>query len=113
MNRKTVTQIILTLLMVLSMSFSAWAEIKAGDILSYSVDGNEITAFVANPEGKKAYELDCQIGTKRPEAIESHLITEDPVSVKTLILMDNSLSVQSKHREKIKEVLQTLALIAN
>jgi len=108
MRKKTVSQIITVLLAVLFLSVSARAEIRQGDILSYSVNGDEITAFVANPEGKQTYELDCQVGTKRPESIESHPVKEDPVSVKTLILLDNSLSVRSEYREKISEILQTL-----
>jgi len=108
MLRKKTAMLLEIIVLVISLSFSAWAEIAPGDIISYSVNDNDVTVYVANPEGKRSYELDCQIGTKRPQSIESKLVNEDTAPIKTIILMDNSLSVRSQYRDKIRDILVNL-----
>lgn len=67
-------------------------------------DENKIKAYIrgAETEGSVSY----QIGSIPVGAIEAYGIAEDRNPMRTLIMLDNSLSVPGSSRDRIKEVIQ-------
>ena len=53
-------------------------------------------------------DVTVQIGTSTGEAAAVEPITKQDVSMKTLVLLDNSLSIKKEDREKIADFLQNL-----
>lgn len=101
--KKSLLFIVIVLLLCHSVSLAA----EPGSVLSFGTEEKEIILYIQNPG--EEYEVQCQIGTSEPEAIKSHLITEDTVPIKTIILLDNSLSVVEKYRPTIQTILSDLA----
>jgi len=95
---------ILALIMCCQISL---ASAEPGKVLSFGTEEKNIVIYVQNPESE--YEIQCQIGTSEPEAIESHAISEDASPIQTIILLDNSLSVIEKYRPTINTILSELA----
>lgn len=77
-----------------------------GKILSYGIEEKNIVLYVQNPGD--TYEIQCQIGTGEAEQVESHRIMEDDIPMKTIILLDNSLSTVEKYRPQISSILSEL-----
>lgn len=86
---------------------TAFAAEEPGEILSFGTEEKNIVLYVQDPGGE--YEIQCQIGTEAAEQVESHRIAEDEVPMKTIILLDNSLSTVEKYRPQIASILSELA----
>lgn len=80
---------------------------EPGKVLNFGTEEKNIILYVQNPG--EEYEIQCLIGTSEAEAVESHPIAEDAVPIKTIILLDNSLSVVEKYRPTINTILSELA----
>lgn len=85
----------------------ALAAADPGQILGFGVGDRDIVLYLQNPG--EEYEIQCQVGTSEAEKIESYVITEDPVPMETIILLDNSLSVADKYRPMINTIISELA----
>ncbi|MCI8950287.1 MAG: FHA domain-containing protein [Lachnospiraceae bacterium] len=80
---------------------------EPGAIVGSSIDGEQIVLYVQG--AGTAGEVQCQVGTTPCPDSTIGLITEQEVPVKTLLLIDNSLSVQQKYRPMINEIMNNLA----
>ncbi len=87
----------------------AWtaAAAEPGTIVSYGLEGERLILYVQG--AGTAEGLQCQIGTTPCTDITIELMTEQEVPVKTLLLIDNSLSVKQKYRPTINEIMNNLA----
>lgn len=101
--RKGLIAIIAVLLLCHSISLAA----EPGSVLSFGTEEKDIILYIQNPG--ETYEVQCQIGTSEAETIKSHPITEDAIPIKTILLLDNSLSVVEKYRPMIQTILSDLA----
>lgn len=108
MKRKPERAVALSVLFAFLFSVTAFADVSEGDILTHYVTGDGITVFAANPDGIEEFSVECQIGTRTAESAEGVLITKEDPSVKTYILLDNSLSVKKKYREFISDTVSQL-----
>lgn len=84
-----------------------WAAEEAGKIISYGVSEKNVVLYIQDPG--EEYEIQCKIGVNEAADIESHRISEEPVPVETIILLDNSLSVVNEYRPKINTIMSELA----
>lgn len=80
---------------------------EPGAIMSGAADGERIVLYVQSPG--EVQRISCQIGTVLcPEAAYGP-ISEEEIPVKTLLLLDNSLSIAQKYRPVINEIMNNLA----
>lgn len=98
----------LSVLFAFLFSFISFAGASEGEILTHYVTSDGIAVFVANPDATAEFSVDCQIGTRPAESVDSTLISREEPSVKTVILLDNSLSVKKKYREFIFDTVNKL-----
>ncbi len=101
--KKSLIAIVFVFLLCHSISLAA----EPGSVLSFGTEEKNIVLYIQNPG--ETYEVQCQIGTSEAEVIKSHSITEDAIPIKTIILLDNSLSVVEKYRPTIQTILLDLA----
>ncbi len=83
------------------------AETRQGKVLAVGKDGTNILLYVDNPG--ENLRIECQIGTASCESVTVSPISEDETPIKTIFLVDNSLSVQEKYRPMIADILTQLA----
>lgn len=82
------------------------AAAEPGAIVGSEVEGEQIVLYVQSPG--EITQVQCQVGTTSCTDIAYGLIEEQEVPVKTLLLIDNSLSVSQKYRPKINEIMTNL-----
>lgn len=95
------------MILLLTMCCFVSLAAESGGVLSFGTEEKGIVVYIQNPGGE--YEISCQIGTSEAESVTSHSITEEAVPLKTIILLDNSLSVVEKYRPTINQILSELA----
>lgn len=66
----------------------------------------DISVYVKGAEA--AGDAEAQIGTTKADHVQVQKISESDVSVRTLVMVDNSLSIPEKTRGKIAECLQSI-----
>lgn len=71
-------------------------------VYNSDAEGNELSIIVGNL--KDVQSVSCQIGNVKCE----EAAVEDTVMLETYILMDNSLSIDSKYHDTIRQILLTL-----
>jgi len=108
MKRKPERAFVLSVLFVFLFSVTSLAGVSEGNILTHFVTENGIIVYVANPESVTDFSVDCQIGTRAAKSVESSLISQEETSLKTILLLDNSLSVKKKYREFIFDMVNQL-----
>ena len=101
--KKSLIAIVFVFLLCHSISLAT----EPGSVLSFGTEEKNIVLYIQNPG--ETYEVQCQIGTSEAEVIKSHSITKDAIPIKTIILLDNSLSVVEKYRPTIQTILLDLA----
>ncbi|GFI19437.1 hypothetical protein IMSAG249_02445 [Lachnospiraceae bacterium] len=79
----------------------------AAAVMGMSKGDAEIIIFVKGVEDG-GEQLSVQIGTSACEDVSVRRIDEEPVPMRTLIMVDNSVSIPEKAREQIIEILQNL-----
>ena len=97
---------ILTAGLVVLPSYTVKAA-QPGEIVEVRSENGTAVVYVQSPG--EVQDISCQIGTTACGIKDYEMIEQQPVSVKTLLLLDNSLSVKSQYREKIKEIMNTIA----
>lgn len=80
---------------------------EPGTVVSSEVDGEQLVLYVQNPGEIES--IECQIGTTPAEAVSYGPISGLEVPASTLLLLDNSLSVSSRYRPMINEIMTNLA----
>ena len=75
--------------------------------MGISKGDSEITIFVKGVEDSGG-QLSVQIGTATCEDVSVVRIEEEPLPMRTLIMVDNSVSIPEKARGQITEILQNL-----
>ena len=93
---------ILTAGLVVLPSYTVKAA-QPGEIVEVRSENGTAVVYVQSPG--EVQDISCQIGTTACGIKDYEMIEQQPVSVKTLLLLDNSLSVKSQYREKIKEIM--------
>ena len=103
MNSRLKKIICSTVMMIFCINTMVYAETKINVLETYTGEDN-VRLYVEGVEGDVS-EVAYQIGTSPCENIISKRITELDVPIQTLIMVDNSLSITSKNREIIQELL--------
>lgn len=104
--KKKFTLISLLLICVFIMT---QMRVEASETLSAShnlVKDDTLYVYVKNPGEYE--EVKCQIGQKYSPNVIVKEITDSDISVNTYILIDNSLSIQEKYRETMKQVAKDI-----
>jgi hypothetical protein len=97
--------ILLSALLVMLAAMGSMAA-EAGDVLSFDIGENGITLYVQSPGEPESVE--CQIGTTVCRDVSLQALSELGTPIRTLILVDNSLSIPKSDRPKIKEIMNNL-----
>lgn len=92
---------------LLEISFSTVEAAQSGEIVGIRTFDKEAVVYVQSPG--EVQEVSCQVGTVPCNIKEYEKLEEQQTPVKTLIMLDNSLSVKAQYREKIKEIVSTIA----
>lgn len=103
MNSRLKKIICSTVMMIFCINTVVYAETKINVLETYTGEDN-VRLYVEGVEGDVS-EVAYQIGTSPCENTISKRITELDVPIQTLIMVDNSLSITSKNREIIQELL--------
>lgn len=96
-------------LLLICVFIMAQMRVGASEILSAShnlVKDDTLYVYVENPGEYE--EVKCQIGQKYSPNVIVKGITDSDISINTYILIDNSLSIQEKYRETMKQVAKDL-----
>ena len=80
---------------------------KAGAVYAARTGEEEIILYIENPG--EYTQAECQIGTQMCESVEFSPVAEEAVPMKTLFLVDNSLSVTEEYRPQAADILTQLA----
>ena len=105
---KKAWKIMIALVMLLAcMSSSVSMAEEKGSVFSAETEDDSLVLYVENPGGQ--VEPQCQIGTRMCESVTVMPIIEEKVPMKTIFLVDNSLSVTEEYRSDIREILTQLA----
>ena len=98
-----------TVLLTLFLTFIYMIPVFAADpvIMGCVSDEDEIKVYVRDVEND-AEEAEFQIGTIVCEPPAAYPIEKDEESIRTLILIDNSISISNENREKTKELLKNM-----
>ena len=80
---------------------------EPGEIVSVRTEGEKAVVYIQNPG--TVTDVQCQIGTTACEVENYGMVEEQKESIKTLLLLDNSLSVKKQYRDSIKEIMDTVA----
>ena len=99
--------LIFVLMFTCLFGFTGRAETRQEKALAAGTDGENLVIYIKNP-GENP-QIECQIGTGSPKSVTISPISEDTVPIKTIFLIDNSLSVQEKYRPMIADILTQLA----
>lgn len=92
---------------LLGASFSIAEAAQPGEIVGVRTGKGEAVVYVQSPG--EVQEISCQVGTVSCNVKEYEQLEKQQVPVKTLLMLDNSLSVKAQYREKIKEIMNTVA----
>lgn len=92
---------------LLTLMTGAAGAAQPGTIVGSQVEGEQMVLYVQSPG--EITGIQCQVGTVPCPDLTYGLIEEQETPVKTLLLMDNSLSVSQKYRPKINEIMTNLA----
>jgi|GEM_PF-3004837 len=76
---------------------------EPGKVLSFGTDDDKIVLYVQDP-GEYA-EIDALIGTGEPKDISVSAAALDSVPLRTVFMLDNSLSIKEQYRDRIKEIM--------
>lgn len=84
--------------------------------LAVSADGNGVMEARTNEDSIALYvrgdavdsSASAQIGTSDAERVEGNMISDMEVSMQTLVMIDNSISIKKNDRDKIEDFLQNL-----
>lgn len=79
---------------------------EPGAVLNTDTQEDQIVMYVQNPGAAESMEY--QIGTELCSQVAGSPISEQEVPIKTIILLDNSLSVVEKYRPFIKQTIQDI-----
>ena len=99
----------LTSLLLICVFIMTQMRVEASETLSAShnlVKDNTLYAYIENPGEYE--EVRCQIGQTYSSNVVVKEITDPDISVNTYILIDNSLSIQEKYRETMKQVAKDI-----
>ena len=88
-------------------SLTGKAETRQEKVLAAGTDGEKLVIYIKNPGGNP--QITCQIGTGNCESVTISPISEEELPIKTIFLVDNSLSVLEKYRPMITDILTQLA----
>ncbi len=80
---------------------------EPGEIVSVRTEGEKTVVYIQNPG--TVTDVQCQIGTTACEVENYGMVEEQKESIRTLLLLDNSLSVKKQYRDSIKEIMDTVA----
>ena len=80
---------------------------EPGEIVSVRTEGEKAVVYIQNPG--TVTDVQCQIGTTACEVENYGMVEEQKESIKTLRLLDNSLSVKKQYRDSRKEIMDTVA----
>ena len=83
-------------------------EMTVGEILSAGTDDEKIYAIVADPYEDKDIEVSAQIGRKEVKKVHIERLNEENVTIHTIILFDNSLSIPAKYRDSISDAAKKI-----
>lgn len=87
-------------------SFTAYAA-EGADIMETCKGEENFTVYVKGISGELS-DVSVQIGTSTGEMASAVPITEQDVSMRTIVMIDNSISITKENREKIADFLQNL-----
>lgn len=96
---------IITSVFLLCVFITALANVEAAEgllLFHNTVKDEMIYAYVENPGEYE--QVECQIGQDYASDVSIKSMTDPDISISTYILIDNSLSVQEKYRETMKQV---------
>lgn len=79
---------------------------ETGNAYCGKISEGELTVFVSDPGGTE--EVLCQVGTVPCEEVHAVSQEEDGFPVETVLLVDNSLSVEETYRPAIAQLLQDM-----
>ena len=91
---------------LLGASFSIAEAAQPGEIVGVRTGKGEAVVYVQSPG--EVQEISCQVGAVSCNVKEYEQLEKQQVPVKTLLMLDNSLSVKAQYREKIKEIMNTV-----
>ncbi|MDO5415629.1 MAG: FHA domain-containing protein [Lachnospiraceae bacterium] len=80
---------------------------EPGQLLSSEINDKQIILYVQNPGELES--VQCQIGSSMCQNITYETIDKQEVPVRTLLLLDNSLSIAQKYRPMIYSIMNDLA----
>ncbi len=80
---------------------------EPGEVVSVRTEGEKAVVYIQNPG--TVTDVQCQIGTTACEVENYGMVEEQKEPIKTLLLLDNSLSVKKQYRDSIKEIMDTVA----
>lgn len=92
--------------MIIILGTTVFAENSVSVAGTYTGD-NWFAVYIKGVENTES--ISCQIGTRANQTITCENVQDMETDVKTLIMLDNSLSIPKNDREKIKEVLKEYA----
>lgn len=107
MNKHKLRKAFLSILagcMVLSMI--AYADGQAAILETYTGDSN-ISVYIKNIGGVSE-DISVQIATTEANRVSVQVVSEMAIPMRTLVMVDNSLSIPSDDRDKIAQLLQNL-----
>lgn len=104
--KKIIEGFICMLIGYMLMIIPAYAESPISVLETYTND-SDISVYIKGME-IDAGDVSVQIATSEAEKVSMHPITNLDVSMRTLVMIDNSLSISSSNRDKIAEFLQNL-----
>ncbi|MBT9778507.1 FHA domain-containing protein [Clostridium sp. MCC353] len=97
------------LMMAAAMAIASVMPASAADpgaVLSTDTKDGQIVMYVQNPGTVES--MDFQIGTGLCGQVESSPVSDQEIPLKTMILLDNSLSVTEKYRPLISQMIQDI-----
>lgn len=98
------TLAVLAVLMQCGMTVNAAPD--AGIMETYT--GEDFFSVYVKGASKDLTDVSIQIGTATGEIAAAEAITDQDISMRTLVMLDNSLSIKQEDREKIADFLQNL-----
>lgn len=105
MKKHLITAISIFLSLVMSISILVFAESDSKVMATQTLD-ESVKIYVRNAEISD--EIKFQVGNIPAEEIKVYSITDDEAPMRTLILLDNSLSVSKNSRQQVIETLNAI-----
>lgn len=106
MQRKTLKGVLVMLGILLLSVGSVYAEQTAKLVGTYTGE-ESISVYVKGMDSVE--DIRCQIGTHAEQQISCETVENMKASPKTLIMLDNSLSIGTANRDKLKDVIEEYA----